>query len=339
MGYVLTYPKKQNLGLYPVIIITILCGLGLVYMAANVTIPTVTGIIESLPSVILMFLSTYDSPRAKTNLAYLASQNFSVPYYFINYTTTNTSNSLTPPESYKKLLDALVASSVLSNDELDDKEQENAVINLDLLVKFLFAMRFFLYETNAAWLWRGTDDTVVDANNFKKMRLEIQHFHNTTVFLGHCIDSTAVGSFLQGGSGILMSRKAVKRMEEFIPMKMGKSLIPDDLVIADVMKSLDVSWASASSPYFSGHEIQDLEESGMKVCPHLPDLNNNVMMPYNHCKQTLPSARDIVFYHEQLHVDNDHLTILEHWNIVRQMPPEIRTYMEQGSIHLCNISL
>ena len=134
-----------------------------------------------------------------------------------------------------------------------------------------------------------------------------------------------------------MSREAVKRMEEFIPTRMGKSLIPDDLVIADVMKSLDVSWASASSPYFSGHEIQDLEESDIKACPHLSTLNSDVMMPQNHCKQTLPSARDVVFYHEQLHVDNDHLAILERWNIIRKMPPEIRTYMQQGSLLLCNI--
>jgi hypothetical protein len=66
-------------------------------------------------------------------------------------------------------------------------------MHADLASKCLFALRIFLFETNARWFWRGTDDVIVNWNRLPHLIANCSGTHvaeRDSVVLGHCIPST-----------------------------------------------------------------------------------------------------------------------------------------------------
>lgn len=296
-------------------------------------------------SVILTFLSTTDSVRAKSNIQYLKSQKQfpGISYYFINYTTTNSSHTRIPPISYKHPVDQAFSKLKYGDTVSEQMRRKNLAIYTDLLMNFIFSMRFFLHETNAHWLWRGTDDTIVNLEKLDRLiiRLSAEYSESEEIFLGHCIDGAVyseVGTYLQGGSGILMSRAAVKLLEPYITKEVELVYDPDDVMIGRVMKNIGAR--IVNSPYFMGHNIENIENiqnNTLDECPSLEDLESRDVA-IQQCKHVMGPIRDVIFYHEQLGGDNVNLELQKNLKGVRQASQKVMWYTDQGGVvNVCKV--
>lgn len=306
--------------------------------------------VTQISPLVLAFMSTLNSARAKSNLEYLEKQNVPLSlakYLFVNYATVNTSSSLSLPQEYHDLLTTTTENSYINMNETTMYKapgivnQKEAIRQwADLLLKFLFSMRYFLYETKSQWFWRGTDDTIVDKDNLRIMvaQLNTKYDRNDTVFLGNCIDiptDNGCMPFIQGGSGILMSRRAVEVMIPLIEKRLHVVHEPDDLILADAMNEANCDWQEATSEYFMGLSIGAMpkieKNEKIRACPPL----HRSWKVQKKCKPQMPSIRNLVFYHEQIHVENDNLEMQRRWEILKNAPITTKFYMNYGIVEIC----
>jgi hypothetical protein len=178
----------------------------------------------------------------------------------------------------------------------------------DLAVKFWFAMRFFLEETESLWLFRGTDDTVINFPELGSVLANIEAHHNPStdfVFLGNCVPANHTHAYPQGGSGYLLSRKAV---EMLVPIE--KEFIMDLPWVEDLaftrVKKFTGSFDAMTSAAVCGHMFPPAQVSQVVV--------KNLSFP--RCKRTIGTKwpcpylvaplRGLVFYHEY-QGDHSHL--------------------------------
>lgn len=284
----------------------------------------------------LTFISMTESVRAKSNLDYIATNapQQLTNYYFINYTKANTSHTLVPPKWYNTFSDNSTASvNFCWKSKIRIGQRFMQGIN-NILAKFLFALRFFLYETDDEWFWRGTDDTVIDFHNFEKFigLLYSEYDPKEPIFLGNCIEGIITGHnfpYLQGGSGVLMSRRAAELLEPLLTDSMGKACEPDDIFISRLINNLNYDWKKATSPYFIGHTLLAGTVT-RSMCSNVSYGNTAKM-----CRYFESPVSDVVFYHAQWHDRNDFAKSLSVWETLRETPPNIKWYMSINKVELC----
>jgi hypothetical protein len=167
---------------------------------------------------------------------------FHFEYLFVNYTRTNSSeqHSITPPPYYRSLMNVSAPPQ-----------------SADLSAKLLFAFRFFLQNCTLPWMFRGTDDTII---NFPLLpgyirRLEHDHNPNTEfVFRASCVSFNDT-VFPQGGSGFLLSRHAVAKIEPAFPEFVTGLDGPEDLRFGAFLDNLGVSQSCYDNGAFAGQFV------------------------------------------------------------------------------------
>ena len=138
----------------------------------------------------------------------LKELNESIDYFAINYTDTNMSHSLTPPPRYRKLIEKYI-------------NKRGMFIHLDFVAKTWFCIKYILEKTNFDWFWRGTEDIFI---NWEKLDGYVRYLARTynprtdPIVLGHCIPKLPdqKSAWIQGGSGMLISRKAAELLEPWL---------------------------------------------------------------------------------------------------------------------------
>ena len=160
-------------------------------------------------------------------------------------------------------------------------------------------LEYFYYNTTSEWLVRLTDDAFVNINNLENLMIEISNLGNPLIepiLQAHCIDYK-VRPVFQGGSGILMSRKAVQLFLSNAEEWLRGLYHFEDWHFADFIFKLGISFDKISSDRFLGHSFsqQDLFDllHGYKF--HFPKCINS--RP-NFCLHKPRKISDLVFLHD-----------------------------------------
>lgn len=205
-------------------------------------------------------------------------------------------------------------------------------MNTELVLKLIFAMKYFLYETNHQWLWRGSDDAVVHMENLQKYRkiLDNRYHRDQAVILGNCIDKLGWynerNTYLQGGSGMLMSRAAVTMLLPRFDKYLKNLKDPDDIIFGLIMDELNWNWEEATSMYFIGHSLKIQQRK--RSC-------SSVSFGDTRCKRDFGRVGDLVFFHEQYAGANANRIQQERLGIVLRSIPDARWYMNKDVVELC----
>jgi hypothetical protein len=244
-----------------------------------------------------VWLSMYESPRMTSCLSYIRTAKFPTGFQFryiiVNYTRKNESyrNFWFPPSEYR----ALILANPRARHHCDS----------DLAAKFFFGLRFFLLNSNIAWFWRGTDDSIINFAKLPKFVRYLNHLYDPytqPIILGNCIHSMRVNfsgfeGFLQGGSGWVISRRAAELIEP-----LGREWVPsvhtaDDIMFNKLLQKLNISLFNATSEFFLGHDIRNwpgVTKTQLLVsCEKVMNLSSRI------CRRFTAPLQDIVFWHEQ----------------------------------------
>jgi hypothetical protein len=199
----------------------------------------------------------------------------SLPYYFVDYSTQNTTNlpNLAVPLYY----------------------QDMANIQRMLLAKYFFVFNYVVHETRARWIFRGADDTMI---NFKLLPLYIAklnaHFDplKDIVIRGHCVQRAGI-PYHQGGAGMLFSRRAVERLAPLGEETLRGQTMWEDAQLGWKLGSLGINLRNESTAFvgtpFTGVSAKALDTGDFReiaVC----DRKRKYFY--------LAPARDILFMHE-----------------------------------------
>jgi hypothetical protein len=163
-------------------------------------------------------------------------------------------------------------------------------------------MRFFLDAGEPRWLFRGTDDTVVNFDLLEEFfqDLEVQRDPlKEVVVLGDCVRHED-WLYPQGGSGYLLSRAAVQLIEPLRDEWVNRWGGPEDMSFGSFLESLKIPMKGVSSAAFMGHafsrevlfKLRERNWEGFPTCPKLD------LLPTEPCGQVLARVRDVVFFHE-----------------------------------------
>ncbi|EAX90908.1 hypothetical protein TVAG_228090 [Trichomonas vaginalis G3] len=167
--------------------------------------------------------------------------------------------------------------------------------NSERAAKKLSAAYYFYYNTSYKWLWISNDDVSVSITRLRKLVNQLNILYDTnkeTVVLGGCVGH--MKPFIQGGSGMILSRKAAYKFTEF-----GVKWIKEKVVWADDVEFNEFIWdigespASCNIPHMVGHPLDYVLPINMKTMPECGDIENTP----NACFRKPQSADDIVAIH------------------------------------------
>jgi hypothetical protein len=258
-------------------------------------------------SLTAFFLTDTNSGRIPALRDYIEAsripESVAFDYWFVNWTAENDTQkrALYPPDEYRSL----------QNGDPGKRWSFTCpnLMSCDLIAKMFFSLRFFLENSSSLWFYRGTDDV---AFNFPLLEFFLRDLHSKYVperdfaFIANCIHSNT-GTFPQGGSGFVLSRAAVRRIEplarDFMRQLHSR---PEDLAFGDFLASIGGSMAAMTSPFMMGHFAgsyleQAIAENFTKIeeCPAaVEDVSDG-------CRRFLAPVRDVVIFHANLGLQLD----------------------------------
>ena len=172
-----------------------------------------------------------------------------------------------------------------------------------LVSKSYEALYYFLMKSRSSWFLRVTIDTSINLRTFPLLLAEVnnetQDPNNEFVLKGNCVTKWNF-TYIQGGSGILLSRKAAyelftKDWEWF--QYLSNYLHQDDKLYAHYLPRKNISFYNVTSRWFSGHNFHqqrlsiDLLRNKTKVrCPKRPKAKR--------CRPFFTRFKDVVLLHQ-----------------------------------------
>lgn len=164
---------------------------------------------------------------------------------------------------------------------------------------FNAAVEDFLKNTKFQWIYRTTEDCLVDIDLLGKYmeNLSSNYLPSLPVLRGHAVQFSSNLFFVHGGSGWIMSRKAAQIYYDNIQALSVKynsdPTSGDDVLIGwFAMKFLNLSFKDIDDPYFLGSPYQDQEVQIVqnKAWKSLPNCTVNKIEIQKPIKQ-------IIFWH------------------------------------------
>lgn len=136
----------------------------------------------------------------------------------------------------------------------------------DFLEYFRLAVIDFLYNFNFRWIYRTTEDCLVDIKLFHHYFQSLDSNYNSTeiVIKGHAVKYCPEAYFIHGGSGWIMSRKAAEKfLENWEILKKRQDADPftgDDVIVGWFAQHiLHLSFEDIDDPSFLGSPYTDAE--------------------------------------------------------------------------------
>jgi len=127
--------------------------------------------------------------------------------------------------------------------------------NIDLTLKFLSSLQFFLQKTDCDYIIRVTDDVFVNFRELPFFVRDLEKFgdpRTNVVILGQCMHVRG-RTLLQGGSGYLFSRRAAEVFLAEAHLLISSIDVYEDWVIASTISKIVQNIETAFSPHFMGH--------------------------------------------------------------------------------------
>jgi hypothetical protein len=283
------------------------------------------------PSLLAVFLTTPQSRRVPLLLNYLKSAPLSpdldFQYWIVNYTNENdtTNHFLYPPDEFRQIFDLSIRPRRLRKD-------------IDLASKFFFSLRFFLENSTASWFYRACDDTIINfVNLFPFIQSLDRRWQPRTqpVVLGSCIDA-ARWSYLQGGSGFLLSRFAADQLIDERDAFIAGMDRPEDVYFNTLLDATGVSLRSATCEFFMGHDVNTkhrriITERNFDLLPSCPKKRS---IGKKQCRPFVVPLNDLVFWHQQYKNASFRQAIA--WaKMIVALPRNVHWWSKRGKPHLC----
>jgi hypothetical protein len=285
----------------------------------------------SVTSIFAIFMSDYNSTRIPDLVNYLKEsripQNIDFEYWFINYTRRNVTElrSVYPPDEYR--------AAMKFNPRFKRFRRD-----LDLSSKFFFSLRFFELNSTARWLYRATDDTIINFPNLLPFMRFLERQYNPlteTAIIGNCMDIKRF-SYLQGGSGILFSRYAALKLVNARDEFLSKLNRPEDVFLVKYLEEAGGSLYGSTSEYFIGHDILAehrllIWNKSLNLLPGCPDPGT---IWRRECRTFVSPLKDIVFWHQEGYNKTLAPTI-GFSRMVLSQPRHIMWWLNRGRPTLC----
>jgi hypothetical protein len=202
--------------------------------------------------------------------------------------------------------------------------------------KIFFIFHYALENTTARWIYRAFDDIMVNWRLLGDYLRALESKYDPrrdVVIRGDCIVNGP--AYSQGGSGMLLSRRAV---EEFAPMgnytiwEVGRTCDHDDKKFGALMYHLGINAGAHASSAFVGYNFRDewrFSEgnwTGLPLCPNVTTLSQDG------CKKFVAPLSQIVFFH----MSPFSLTSVRKAQMIWRAPQWVRFFRPWGYIpELC----
>ena len=202
--------------------------------------------------------------------------------------------------------------SNLSTGQLDGNFDTN--YHISLMHRRVLATKYFLKNTKATYFALINDHTQVFVENIPKLLYSLERQQNINsetdpLFIGNCLNYYDTPSFLQGGAGNLLSRKAAR---DFLAIQSQWRMtvdirFADDVLVTNALLLMHYSLETIDSPFFLGQycspEMKKIFESNTTISksqlykiPICPKSFKLKAQP-GRCVQHWGRFRDLVFLH------------------------------------------
>jgi hypothetical protein len=287
------------------------------------------------PSLCAVFLTNLNSSRIPDLLQYLSESaipaEMDFEYWVVNYTRTNITSlhSVYPPDEFRSIFRL-------------NRRPKRLRKDLDLSSKFFFGLRFFLENSSALWLYRATDDTIVNFGNLLPFMRYLNRQWDPlqqAVVIGSCIDTKRF-SYLQGGSGLMLSRFAAAKLVDQRDSFLANLSKPEDVSLTRLLAALNVSLREATSEFFIGHDIFPAHRRivWQKAFDRLPPCPDTASIWKKKCRAFVSPVNDLVFWHQEGRNRTLGPTIM-FAKMILGLPRHIQWWSNKGRPHLCRASI
>lgn len=193
------------------------------------------------------------------------------------------------------------------------KNQSN-IKDIDLAIKEINALDYYVSNTKAEWLFRGVDDTFVNMNEFPRFFTSLPDPTGKPLLYGDCIDYGT--PFLHGGSGILMSREMAKILLNHSVEWLKNVEHPEETYFSKLIESAGFNVTDFGSPYFMG-----LFNKNNRELDEIPKCSKSFKNKHK-CPNFVSSIKKTVFFH-----DKYHKMTMENWTkLVEEGPDNLNWY-------------
>ncbi|OHT03557.1 hypothetical protein TRFO_29055 [Tritrichomonas foetus] len=155
----------------------------------------------------------------------------------------------------------------------------------------------FLTKTSLPWIYRTTEDCLVDVDLLDEYILNISKTYSPYQFVvrGHSAYYSEDKYFIHGGSGWLMSRAAAGAYQKLLPSLILKyendSLVGDDVIMSVFTEAIGLEYNDIFDKYFLGSPLNNKE---------IEIIRNKTWMDLPLCTDRpdeMVPIKDIVFWH------------------------------------------
>jgi len=195
-----------------------------------------------------------------------------------------------------------------------------------LISKFLNAIQHFLFETQANYIARITDDVFINFPALPEFFIELDTLKaqrdRHILVQAHCLDYFTI---LQGGSGFVLSREAAKVLYDTRDEFIRSVNIFEDWVLSYHIFKIHPDIAKTRSSRFIGHGFRFL---------HIPYQNHDYCPRYlvnSTCGRSFSPIKKVVFFHQ---IKNK--IPINFWEeSLRLLPYDLMWYEKGDWIQLC----
>ncbi|OHT09001.1 hypothetical protein TRFO_22240 [Tritrichomonas foetus] len=199
--------------------------------------------------------------------------------------------------------------------------------NLDLAIKEIHALEYFLQNSTSEWLFRGVDDTFVNMNEFPTFFTSLPDPTNKSFIFGDCIDIDT--PFLHGGSGVLMSRQMAKQLfeasEEWLK-EIIKNEKPEEIYFSSLLKKVGFEVSDGASSAFMGIFTPKNNLEKPNTCS-----SSQIENQPKYCPNRLSNLKKTVFFHDK----NHQMTMSDWENYIDNLPDNLYWVQQNGEESIC----
>jgi hypothetical protein len=298
-------------------------------------VPPATSLTGAPLSLTAVFLSHSGSARAPLLATYINRSLVPIGfrYYFINWTQTNQTDppNLAPPHRYRRLIEVGLAGG---RRWVGGRRWMGGRKSPDLFANFFFAVNFFLESTTDRWLYRATDDALVNFRGLRGYIEELDGAHDPLrefVALGNCLVVPEVRfPYLQGGAGYLLSRSACAGLAPMAEKIVAHGFYTEDAAFGGVLRDLNVT--DITSDRFLGYSILKGQKRALfknwNFLPGCPPAPVNKAG----CTPLISTVRRVIFFHQHAPFNK------YYWSLARRLfgaPQNVMWYMAGVQPMLC----
>ena len=230
--------------------------------------------------------------------------------------------SLEVPRRYKDLYENLT-------------HKPSQYYQFDLTIKDAYALSYCVRNTTAGWCFRLMDDTYVNDEGFDAFVAHLDALPDPfekEIVLGNCMTCRPTGWYLQGGSGMVFSRRAAERFLDFQDEWITALNVFEDFHVIRIAEQLGLTSHDADCPYFSGHFLRRKwwqrfswnNSDNFPLCPE--SLANE-----SYCNHRLFPYHKVAFVHALKNFMTQQL-----WrNWFDRMPRDAMMYYIGTTLHIC----